>query len=169
MSRRPATEIIAEEMAKRGPKLSDDLRRRGVGPLAKMLRDAFVAAADYDSGKSTSDFPLWWSANQERIRIALFSLTPPPPAEQDLMWCKRYLALLGSMGWRDIESAPKGHSVPNIMIGYAPDEEGYSQGSKEAWWSTVHQRWAWASDPEYDCPQPTHWMPMPASPEPPRV
>jgi len=70
----------------------------------------------------------------------------------------------GEPTWRPIETAPKDKDAPEILLGYAPDEEGYSPPSKEGWWNVGRQRWVWSSDPNYDCPQPTHWMPLPAPP-----
>lgn len=89
------------------------------------------------------------------------------------------LAILRGEGWRPIESAPREPDqyglTPTIILGFAPDEEGYSLPSHEGYWRpavstfTPAEKPGWVTciDPNVPEPyaQPTHWRPLPAPPE----
>lgn len=73
------------------------------------------------------------------------------------------------MEWQPIETAPKEpneHGItPRVILGFAPDETGYSPESCEGAWSVALQRWSSSLDPTWDSsPQPTHWMQRPDPP-----
>ena len=88
-------------------------------------------------------------------------------------------------GWRPIETAPKeprdfGIVLGEpIILGFAPDEEGYTLPSREGYWRPALPRgengrsysagWVSPRDPHVEPPylQPTHWRPLPAAPPPP--
>jgi hypothetical protein len=69
-----------------------------------------------------------------------------------------------AVGWQPIETAPKDVNA-TILMGYAPDEEGFSPRTSEGFWSQAEQRWVKTSDPGWKTsPQPTHWQELPPAP-----
>ena len=69
-------------------------------------------------------------------------------------------------GWQPIETAPMGE-YDTVILGFAPDEEGYSPVSREGMWNATLGRWSSVMDPGWkDSPQPTHWIPLPTAPKP---
>ena len=69
------------------------------------------------------------------------------------------------MNWQPIETAPRDIFTP-FIAGFALDEEGYSPKAREMVWSEAEQSFRLTSDPSWKyCPQPTHWMPLPAPPK----
>lgn len=70
-------------------------------------------------------------------------------------------------GWRPIETAPKDGT--EIDVWCASDAEGDDGGYRIArvWWCCVDRCWRSYSDERMQwAHQPTHWMPLPASPAP---
>ena len=71
--------------------------------------------------------------------------------------------------WQPIETAPKSPDktgvTPFILLGYAPDEDGYSLQTHEGFWNNSLQKWVISVDPNWGgVGQPTHWRPLPAPP-----
>lgn len=71
------------------------------------------------------------------------------------------------MKWKPISTASKTPDstgiTPTIILGFAPDEEGYTQPSREGYW--LKDKWVSSLDPGWECPpQPTHWMELPKPP-----
>lgn len=71
--------------------------------------------------------------------------------------------------WRHISTAPKtavGDAAELLILGFAPDEEGYAPTSREGFWNPHLECWVSTLDPTFQRgPQPTHWMPLPAPPQ----
>jgi len=78
--------------------------------------------------------------------------------------------------WKTIDTAPKEKDniglTTRIILGFAPDEEDYHLPSCEGFWSDLVYKdrkpcFVSCMDPDvpHSCPQPTHWMPLPAHPE----
>lgn len=72
-------------------------------------------------------------------------------------------------GWQPIEFAPKTPDssgvTPYILLGFAPDEEGYSLPSHEGFWHIQLQKWVISMDPHWGGHgQPTHWQHLPGVP-----
>jgi hypothetical protein len=78
-----------------------------------------------------------------------------------------------SSPWQPIETAPKtpdGEAAVAVILGFAPDEEGFSPSTCEGFWNPPLGRWCSTLDPGWkDSPQPTHWMALPASPQEPEA
>lgn len=118
-------------------------------------------------------------------------LTPASDTDPTLLWpgcpaCDVWLESVGAWnrrarptgepaeggereGWRPIETAPKDGDADSltesVLLGFAPDEEGFSPTAREGFWHTELQCWASALSPDWrDGPQPTHWQPLPEAP-----
>jgi hypothetical protein len=75
-------------------------------------------------------------------------------------------------GWQPIETAPKTEphcAAVAVILGFAPDEEGFSPSTCEGFWNPPLNRWCSTLDPTWKHgPQPTHWMPLPDPPKEPK-
>lgn len=72
--------------------------------------------------------------------------------------------------WKPIETAPKKPDntgiTPTIILGFSPDEEGYSLPSREGFWNVTLNKWVVSIDPNWDGHgQPTHWQELPEPPQ----
>lgn len=96
-------------------------------------------------------------------------------ANADLIWD----TLLGAAGggWQPIETAPRdGTAVlviraiwPGLPVGHAQECNGHNTYVAQWWGDKYGGRWVCYMDliQDPDCPiDPTHWMPLPASPKP---
>ena len=71
--------------------------------------------------------------------------------------------------WKPIGTAPKEPDEtglpPYILLGFAPDEDGYSLPVHEGFWNASLNRWVVSIDPDWGGHgQPTHWKPLPNGP-----
>lgn len=71
--------------------------------------------------------------------------------------------------WLPIDTAPKipdaSGITPQIILGFAPDEENYTLPSREGFWNVGLKCWVLSIDPDWDGHgQPTHWQPLPNPP-----
>ena len=72
--------------------------------------------------------------------------------------------------WKPIETAPKKPDntgiTPTIILGFSPDEEGYSLPSREGFWNVTLNKWVVSIDPNWGGHgQPTHWQELPEFPQ----
>jgi hypothetical protein len=71
--------------------------------------------------------------------------------------------------WYPIETAPKTPDAtgvtPMILLGFSPDEEGYSLPTSEGFWNISLNKWLISIDPHWGGHgQPTHWRSLPSPP-----
>jgi len=102
-----------------------------------------------------------------KVRLYINGAEAKPAAELAVTHASA-LSQPAAAEWLPIETAPKtelGQAAEIIIMGYAPDEEGYSPTSREGFWSPSDDEWRLFGDPGWkNPPQPTHWMPLPAAP-----
>jgi hypothetical protein len=75
-------------------------------------------------------------------------------------------ALSAPAGWQPIESAPKDHSTLLLWGRYWSEGQGWFQSPLMGRWTAVRDRWECVWGGRWFGVRPTHWMPLPAAPQP---